>query len=521
MFALLAMISYTEATFALSCPITDLVTITTAETNSGPCNITDTGHLDIQYQGGTLSNRPSGYLSNDGVIAVSGSLDNQYGASIYNKASLTGEYGSLIINYGWLTNHSPGTMNIKGGLTNLLSGDLSNQGRLKVTGSGGNLINEGELSNSGTLEIRLAYSGDLINRGTLSNGSGATIDSDALVNASGGNLSNDGTIQSYFYLQNHGNVHNRENGSIYINNSALNNSFDGTLINDGTLTNIATINAGIESGSSINNYGILNNNGTLINTGVVSENGVIPTLYNYVFKEYDIIGTLNNSGILINDTESVLENQGILNNDGNINNKGATANTGEFYIKNTGTVTGDGTFTQTAGSSIVNGHLSQSSIIFTGGNLGGNGVVLSSSNPVEITSDVTVNPGKSASSSLSDFTGRLTFGSDVSFNGAMTIEIAGLADFDIIEVKGTANFDSQAVITFDLQGYAPRAGDSFTFLNSNSLTGFTNIKYEFDLPNSLDYTVSLSQENINWPLANTIAQTLSPFADFTMPLRST
>jgi hypothetical protein len=267
-------------------------------------------------------------------------------------------------------------------------------------------------------------------------------------------------------------------------------SIEGLWVNAGAHNNIGNtsnyetfVN---QSGATLNNAGNIYDSGEFLNDGII--NNETGGLLRNESGSLTNTGILNNNGTLINDDT--------LNNDSTINNDGAISNTGDFDVANTGTVTGNGTFTQTTGSTIVDGSLTQGSITFAGGALGGQGIVTSSGAPVDIDPGAIINPGGTISSSPSDFTGMLTFGSDVDFDGAMTFELAGLADFDTIDILGSIDFGLNSQINFDLEGYLPSAGDSLVFLFSDALKGFDNIAYNFldPLP-GLNFDVFLTPDN--------------------------
>ena len=217
---------------AITCPITDLVTLTTADTNSVSCQITETGELSIQYQGGTLSNLPGARLSNDGLLMVYGSLANQYGGSITNSASLTtGQNSGLIINYGSLYNGANGTIYAQS-MTNQLGGTFYNHGSLDARGEG-NLINHGTLYNQGKLTALFGYGPEFSNDGVIINYEDALLEINFFYNESGGTLSNYGTIENRFSFHNRGSLYNRLGGVLDNKSNGLHNI--GTLTNDGTL----------------------------------------------------------------------------------------------------------------------------------------------------------------------------------------------------------------------------------------------------------------------------------------------
>ena len=254
-----------------------------------------------------------------------------------------------------------------------------------------------------------------------------------------------------------------------------NNSF---VDNAGTLSNLAT--------GTINNntfgYGpgsLLRNSGTLSNFGTLNNNssgyGAGSRLVNS--NSLSNYGTLNNnsdsygSATLTNKLGATLSNSGTLNNPGSIINDGAITNTGAFTVTSTGIVNGAGTFTQTAGITTVDGELSGSSVTFSGGIVTGTGIV-DPPNSIVIGASAIVKPGLSI--------GTLTFQGDTQFGGELDIEIGGASFYDILSVVGAIHFLPGSEIKFIFEGYDPLMGDSFQFLDSDVLDGFSNLRFLFE-----------------------------------------
>jgi hypothetical protein len=149
-------------------------------------------------------------------------------------------------------------------------------------------------------------------------------------------------------------------------------------------------------------------------------------------------------------------------------------------LVNTGSIIGSGNFKQydigfpapTVQTTLNNGTLSASSIQINDGTLAGNGVV-GSPNLIALGANATVAPGDPAA----DPTDTLTFEGDVGIAGGLALEFASITDFDVISIFGDTQFELGSDVEF-LFSFSPEAGDTFTFLTSDTLTGFDNINFE-------------------------------------------
>ena len=77
----------------------------------------------------------------------------------------------------------------------------------------------------------------------------------------------------------------------------------------------------------------------------------------------------------------------------------------------------------------------------------------------------------------------------MAFDALLTIEIDSLSDFDKL-LLGNATFGTSSAIQFDLETFAPSAGDTFDFLFADSVTDFSNISFSLlDPVPGLDWAV--------------------------------
>ncbi|MGC8491209.1 MAG: PEP-CTERM sorting domain-containing protein [Syntrophobacteraceae bacterium] len=321
--------------------------------------------------------------------------------------------------------------------------------------------------------------GSFYNYGIVENGG-------SLVNSLGGDFNNYAVVNSSGYLENsvatwnnYGRLDNTGkmlNAQFSMNNSGtLNNS--GTMTNaDGTLSNYGVIN---NSGTEMHDMAALENSGTFTNTGKLS----MGNMYGL-----DNSGRLTNSGTLMIGEYSILNNSGALTNTGTLINtvlQGAgpagVHNTGN--LGNYGTIAGGGNYLQTAGKTINDGSMTQTSIDITGGTLSGNGRI-----------DGNVNLGSGATLSAGDPVGTLTITGNLISRGNLLFHLGGLGPgrFSVLNIYGSAFFTGGRISFNFINGFTPAAGDTWDFLHANS-TGWNTLNFELDgLGSGLGWGVSLA-----------------------------
>jgi hypothetical protein len=194
------------------------------------------------------------------------------------------------------------------------------------------------------------------------------------------------------------------------------------------------------------------------------------------------LGLSNEGGSTINNLDS-----GTFHADQVVNSSGQISNAGTFDISATGAIgdTGGGTYTQTNGSTIVNGQLAASVIDIQGGSLSGTGTL---TGPVTIGAEASVGPGNSL--------GTMTITGNLDQFGTLAIELGGPSAFDVLDVSGIANLGGDLNVSI-LPGYTPLAGDSFGIL-----TAAGGISGTFDplngpaLPGRLEWFVNYNPANV-------------------------
>ncbi|MDN4504012.1 PEP-CTERM sorting domain-containing protein [Alteromonadaceae bacterium BrNp21-10] len=424
------------------------------------------------YDGGLLNNNTGGSLTNSYFLSNYGSLNND--GNITNDGGLY-NYGTAN-NTGDITNDNS-LYNAEGGiLNNNTGGSLTNQdlltnfGTLNNTGeitSDGDLYNYGNLNNKASGSLTNSYF--LVNYGTVNN-SGEIINDGGIINEddsilnnnAGGSLTNNISLYNYGSLNNTGEIIN--DGGLY-NYGNLNNNTGGSLTNNWDLINHTTLNnSGTltnEKNSILDNYGSINNSGELINNSVGD-------------SAYGIYAGLYNNRSLSNETGGTLTNNGILSNIGTINNSGsfevtAGGEVNEFVADPNPQITHQGSFIQSEGSTIINGSMSQNSIVFNGGTLSGSGT-LTSANAILLGEDASINPGNSP--------GTLNINADLDLFGTLTAEFLSPSSYDILNVNGVVTFASSTMFDFTFDSnFMPTDGLELDFLFASG--GFAN----FDMVN--------------------------------------
>lgn len=334
--------------------ITNSGTISGTEVEGTPPVTQVSGNINLSNLSDTLTITNTGYKIGNTEYAYTGSytfsgsttqeivvendadisLDNVTGtkftvkdnSTVNVKLNGTSEMNEVIVESG-------STLNTSGTGTLKVKTKLDNDGTVNI-GSGTTLENDGTIENSNTINNNgtLDNDGTLKNDGTLNNNTGATVE-------------NDGTLNNNGILKNDGTLNNNSGGTIE-NDGALDNN--GTLKNDGTFKNNAS--------GTLDNSGNLKNDGTLENNGGVNNTGTV----------YNDGGTLNNSG--------EIDNSGTLKNDGTIDNSGGTVenNSGGTIDNGIGSTFDNSNGTVEDNGGTINGTITGNQPT-TGGGSGGTG----------------------------------------------------------------------------------------------------------------------------------------------------
>jgi hypothetical protein len=457
-------------------------------------------------------------INNDGGIGVSSVLNLPGSATFNNYGTISGSGG---LNVGNITNITDGTFNnygiFDGGLSNF--GTITNSGTLSMSGGSNNWLIEdsGTLSNSGTFQnfhsLDVGATGVLNNTGTIANydsfgisgtlynASGAIIDNNdqifgRIVLSNTGTIINAGTIDNTASVVGGGTVDNRRGGVISssfqwssdsINNrgTIIDTSANGSLVparfSVGTLTNTGTI----QSDGNLAKFSI----GTLVNRGTVNAtNGGTLT-----------VGSFKNKGSLIIDSGSTV------NITGPLKLSFRTAGTVTVSSGATLSVGGGSAYTQTKGTTTVDGNLSAvNGIYILGGILNGNGGTLTGNLTL---AGAALNPGDSTNT-----VGELSVSGAYSQTtaGSLDIDLGGTTSgaFDVLNVTGSASLHGTLNVDA-LNGFTPTVGEQFAILDYGSKTGsFSSVDCTFSNGDacSLTYNSTGAVLTIDAPAASPSAK---------------
>ena len=481
-------------------------------TNGSTADLSISNSLSLGLNYTSFSSGAQALLTNSGLLSNSGSLESENSlvtnsGTLNNSGNLksgahllesTLTNSGILNNNGTLSNYSKvngtahlsntGTLTNNGGLLNESFADYGkNNPRFRPNGIGGNGSYGDFLVSTST--STLSNLGTLINNGLVANRSYGDTDADFFGDGGTATLTNSGTLI---------------NGPSFGNGTLLNEShYGGTSIlnNDGQLTNSGTLN-----NLSLGGNSILNNTGTLINALGASLNNyskfnVNPILQNPAASASTLInsGTLINYGNIISGgyksgasaSDDTLYNAGTLVDHGGIF-VGAFENSGALDIS-AGGVLGTSSFTQTGGSTNVDGNLVSTSaatvLDFQGGSLSGNGFIQSD---IIIGENATVNPGNSP--------GILTVMGDVTLLGGLTIEVKNPMTFDQFAVAGTMDFGTGSFIDFSLDNsFKPTDGLELEFLTAGNIIGYDNLDFIFTggMLDGFDWNIVLDEINFD------------------------
>ncbi|MGO9611803.1 MAG: PEP-CTERM sorting domain-containing protein [Dissulfurispiraceae bacterium] len=260
-----------------------------------------------------------------------------------------------------------------------------------------------------------------------------------------------------------------------MNNNSGEISISTTLNNNGILNN--------NTGSLLSIYGTLNNNsGATLNnhqTLLIYGGGTLTnngTLTNYVSG-----GVLTISGTLTNNSgASMINNPG-----GTLNNSGTFTNNGTMQANGGGSMNNSGMFINNVGG-VINGSASYGAGTYTqtAGQMINNGTLTQTS--INILGGVlsetgtingTTTIGSGATVSPGHSPGTLTINGNFSSSGKSIFEIGGASSglFDVLAINGPATFTG-GNIEFDfINGYNPTAGTFLDFLLASSITGWNTL----------------------------------------------
>lgn len=287
------------------------------------------------------------------------------------------------------------------------------------------------------------------------------------------------------------------------NNGLLNNLIGGRINNNGQIDNNAH--------AEINNAGEMimadggnrkfNSSGKLTNQhGAQFITGIQGTVNNLVGGQILNAGLfvnkflIINEGTFVNQAEATLTNDNFRNmstgdyvNAGTMTSKSGIANVGRFEVANTGAVlaadlSSISRYTQSAGSTVVNGLIKLGNIDIQSGTLSGAGTLQAINNPLKIGVAAIVNPG--------DSQGVLNMLGDVDFSGKLIVEIHSLASFDVLNVEKLTLLEGSNVEFVFGPEFSATEGASLTFLDANSVYGTQFLSFSaLGLPSGFNWNI--------------------------------
>ena len=307
-------------------------TILNGVTNAGTINASG-GVIN-----GAIANNAGGMFSVTGTVTSDNTFTNAQSATLAIGTGGAYTLQGLLTNSGAVTVASGATLDASaGGVTNDAGGTITNSGVWA-----GNVV-----SNAGTINNNLTWTGTVSNAGTFNNNAGGTV-SGQLTNTAGtttnaGQLNGGASVAGGTLTNN-----NLISGAVGISGGAVNNNATIT----GTVTNAATFNnnaGGTVSGQLTNTAGTTTNAGQL--NGGASVSG----------------GTLTNNNLI---SGAVAISGGAVNNSATIT--GTVSNAAVFNNTAGGTVSGQ--LTNTAGTTTNAGQLNGGASV-SGGTLTNNNLI--------------------------------------------------------------------------------------------------------------------------------------------------
>lgn len=419
-------------------------------------------------------------LTNRGTIAANATqtltVDPSSGGAINKGTMKAAPGGTLALNGGNYVNREGGIdgriVAEDGGTVRMLLANITG-GEIEVQGGGvltldDTTIAEATITNSDGGTITLIDDATLGD--TLTNPAGGSIvvtDGNKLTVASGGPYTNDGDISlestgaaTWLYF----NATTTLFGSGTI---TLSDSFSNAIVGAGgtTFTN---------AGNTIEGAGVLGaSSSSIVNQGIITADGatllritpgVLPT-------GFDNQGSLNATGA-----------------GGLLITSGGFTTSGQVLVAEGSGLERYGDFTQTAGSTIVNGEFSATGAVSITGMLGGGGTMTAN---VTHLGNGAVSPGAS--------TGQLTIEGTYAQAAStiLEIELGGTApgEFDVLAITGNATIGGVLTVSL-VDGFFPEAGQTFEILTAAGLSGTFASIVPVNVPSPLTVSESYQSDRV-------------------------
>jgi hypothetical protein len=481
-------------------------------------SVVNNGVIDAN-QSSVLEIKPDDGFTNKGTVeATNGAtlelykyhMENASGTILASGANSQVQINAATLMGGMLSTSSGGLIVISGGATldgaaglvTLTSGSSMQIPDSQVVYLDGTFTDDGTLtldSSGGVTEISVTAAGTTLNgTGTLSLSNNSN---NQITGTSGSSLTTSVTIQgsgnlgnTQIGLLNQGTIHANQSVPLIIDPSST-----GKFQNQGTLQ--------VDAGSTLqitgSAGGFRNFNpttgtltaGTYNVTGTLQLSTPNSKSNNIVTDAASITLTGTTSQILNQSNGNALATLASVTSKGSFTlagnqsftSAGAFSNAGAVKVSSgsTFTVAGGGSYTQTGGTTTVDGTLATSStasfrsgsmfpigagsISFNGGSVFGNGGNLSA----DVSSSAALTPADSATT-----TGALGIGGNYTQNstGALNIRIASATAYNQLAISGSATLGGTLNIG-RLGGYVPPVGATFTILTAGSVAGqFATVK---------------------------------------------
>ncbi len=440
----------------------DEMTANADSTNAGTVNLS----LSFLSVNANFTNSGNIEFSRIGGIDVSGTLTNS-GTIVDNSMSSNLTVGGDVNNSGGILMYA---MTVNGDVTNQAGASLA-VGRFSVDGNmmnagtvmgyqrGSVLTIDGELTNSGTFDTE--YAGVMV--GSLNNS--GYVDASGVLTVNG-NAYNSGRIEAGFLdamqsLYISGTLTNAPSGTFELAGPYVGATL-GSLVNSGTVD--------LENASELEVIRNITSSGTVSVTGGDSGGSSLTVDGRFTNNAGGVFQLSGNSTATINNMVNV-GNLSVGNGSTLTVPPGSHAagtalagflNSGIVQIVSGGTISSPAQYTQTAGQTTVDGHLS-GVVNFAGGSVYGNGGTISG----DVTSNASFNIGDAPMTvGLLTIAGNYMQGP----NGSITFDIASLNQYDQLNISGQARLNG--LMTVDLlNGYIPQIGNMFDIMNFASESG--------------------------------------------------
>ena len=398
----------------------------------------------------------AGSMTNSGLIAATA------GSTLgITSHSITNTGGTILANGGTVQLPGPG-----GGSETITGGNISVVNGGTLTASSSTILNGVTMSVDGTSSASLG--------GQVGNGSGVVVSGTLTLDGAkfnGSLLTNGGTVNttvSTLSTLSGALIHNAGAIINVVNGSALELESGGTYTNAGTINVMNTAQLSVLNGADLTNFqsgtltgGTYNIAGTMnFDIGDLVTNQAAITMSGSGSVWADASGPNGLSDFSTNGAQGQfsLLNGASLQSGGDFTNSGAvTIGAGSSFTMGS---SGTNNYTQTGGSTVVDGTLQATTVNLNGGDISGTGALVAN-----VENEGSVDPGDAPGTLTIE--GNYTQGS----GGVLDIEIDGASDYDRLIVTGAAQLNGTLNVTFG-GGFSPYDFETFSdVMTFTSVTG--------------------------------------------------